>query len=158
MHNKYFYHLRVLFNFCFTPVSSWISITQLRESYRSIMDDIGADLKNTIVNQLSAGRQFRVCQFWRHGLLGAGEHYLEQPSKFRQALDSTIYLTFDKVSCQGLDNKSDLRAFDDINYLLSKDELETIVAYLFHCLYWLHRFYWSSLTLWSHLKKLCLLI
>ena len=57
--------------------------------------------------------------------MGAGEHYLEQPSKFRQAqLDSTIYLTFDKVSCQGLDNNkplaSDLRAFDNITDYLAK--------------------------------------
>ena len=127
-HDKYFYHLRVLFNFCFTPVSSWIRwrITQTRESYRLIIDDIGADLKNTVANQLSAGRQFRVC-FDNMDFRVLVNIILIQNSDKQWIAH---YLTFHKVSCQGLDNNkplvSDLRAFDNINYLLSKEELETL--------------------------------
>ena len=44
-------------------------------------------------------------------------------------MDSTLP-SISHVSCQGLDNNkplvSDLRALDNINYLLSKDELETL--------------------------------
>ena len=92
------------------------------------MDDIGADLKNTIANQLSAGRQFRVCfdnmdfrvlvNIILKNHQNSDKHWIAH------------YLTFDRVSCQGLDNNkplvSDSRAFDNINYLLSKDELETL--------------------------------
>ena len=38
-----------------------VGVTQTRESYRLIMDDIGGDLKNTIANQISAGQQLRIC-------------------------------------------------------------------------------------------------
>ena len=92
------------------------------------MNDIGANLKNTIANQLSAGRQFRVCFYnvdFRVLVIiilknhqNSGNHWIAH------------YLTFDMFSCQGLDNNkplvSDSRAFDNINYLLSKDELETL--------------------------------
>ncbi|XP_029185142.2 uncharacterized protein LOC114953141 isoform X2 [Acropora millepora] len=105
-----------------------VGITQTRESYRLIMDDIGADLKNTIANQLSAGRQFRVCfdnmdfrvlvNIILKNHQNSDKHWIAH------------YLTFDRVSCQRLDNDkplvSDSRAFDNINYLLSKDELETL--------------------------------
>ena len=50
-HNKYFYHLRdcyLIFGLDLSTVE--VGITQTRENYRLIMDDIGADLKNTIAN------------------------------------------------------------------------------------------------------------
>lgn len=92
------------------------------------MNDICADLKNTIANQLSAGRQFRVCfdnvDFRVVVIIMLKNH--------QNSANHWIahQLTFDRVSCQGLDNNkplvSDSKAFDNINYLLSKDELETL--------------------------------
>ena len=103
-------------------------MTQTRESYRLIMDDIGADLKNTIANQMSAGRQLRVCfdnmdfrvlvNIILKNHHNSDKHWIAH------------YLTFDRVPCDGLDDAkplvSDYRAFDNINYLLSKEDLETL--------------------------------
>ena len=50
------------------------------------------------------------------------------------------YLTFDTVPCHGLDDKnpleSDSTAFDNINYLLSKDELETLCQHFIVLVAW----------------------
>ena len=92
------------------------------------MNYIGADLKNTIANHLSAGRQFRVCfdnVDFRVVVIIILKNHQNSDNHW-----IAHYLTFDRVSCQGLDNNkplvSDSRAFDNINYLLSKDELETL--------------------------------
>ena len=103
-------------------------MSQTRESYRLIMDDIGTDLKNTITNQISAGRQLRVCfdnidfrilvNIILKNHQNSDKHWIAH------------YLTFDRVPCDGLDDKkplvSDCRAFDNINYLLSKEELDKL--------------------------------
>lgn len=103
-------------------------MTQTRESYRLILDDIGADLKNTIANQMSAGKQLRVCfdnmdfrilvNIILKNHQNSDKHWIAH------------YLTFDRVSCHGLDDKkplvADPRAFDNIQYLLSEDELKTL--------------------------------
>ena len=106
-----------------------MAITKTRESYRLSMDDIGADLKNTIAIQLSTGRQFRVC-FDNMDFRVLVNIILKNHQNSDKHCWIAHYLTFDKVSCQGLDNNKplvyDLRAFDNINYLLSKDELETL--------------------------------
>ena len=105
-----------------------VGVTQTRESYRLIMDDIGGDLKNTIANQISAGQQLRICldnmdfrvlvNIILKNHQNSDKHWIAH------------YLTFDRVPCHGLDDKkplvSDSTAFDNINYLLSKDELETL--------------------------------
>ena len=103
-------------------------MTQTRESYRLIKDDIGADLKNTISNQMSAGRQLRVCfdnmDFRVPMNIILKNHHNSDKHWIAH------YLTFDRVPCDRLDDAkplvSDYRAFDNINYLLSKEDLETL--------------------------------
>jgi len=105
-----------------------VGITQTRESYWLIMDDIGGDLKKTIANQMSPGQQLRICfdnmdfrilvNITLKSHQNSDKHWIAH------------YLTFDRVPCRGLDEReprlSDSNAFDNINYLLSKDELETV--------------------------------
>ena len=105
-----------------------MGITQTREGYRTIMDDIGDDLTSTIATQMSAGRQLRICfdnidfrilvNIILKNHQNSDKHWIAH------------YLTFDRVPCDGLDDRkpllSDCVAFDNINYLPSKEELDTL--------------------------------
>ena len=83
-----------------------VGVTQTRESYRLIMDDIGGDLKNTIANQISAGQQLRICfdnmdfrvlvNIILKNHQNSDKHWIAH------------YLTFDRVPCHGLDDKKPL--------------------------------------------------
>ena len=105
-----------------------VGVTQTRESYRRIMDDIGADLKSSITSQISAGRQLRVCfdnidfrilvNIILKNHQNSDKHWIAH------------YLTFDRVPSDELDDTKplvpDCRALDNINYLLNRDELDTL--------------------------------
>ena len=93
-----------------------------------MIDDIGADMVNGVQNQISAGRQLRVCydnidfrilvNIILKNHQNSDNHWIAQ------------YITFDRVPSDGLDNRKSLvpdpREFDNINYLLGKDELDVL--------------------------------
>lgn len=74
-----------------------VGITKTRESYRLIMDDIGADLKNIPLPISCLLMDFRVLvNIILKNHQNSDMHWIAH------------YLTFDKVSCQGLDNNKPL--------------------------------------------------
>ena len=93
-----------------------------------MIDDIGADLMNGVQSQISAGCQLHVCydnidfrilvNIILKNHQNSDNHWIAQ------------YITFDRVPSGGLDNRKSLvpdsREFDNINYLLGKDELDTL--------------------------------
>ena len=105
-----------------------MGITVTRDGYRTIMDDIGADLIGHVRQNIAAGQEPRIIfdnldfKILVNIILtnhrNSDHHWIAH------------FLTFDRVSSQNLDDSkpqvADVKDFENIEYLLNKDELEKL--------------------------------
>lgn len=102
-----------------------MGITVTRDGYRTIMDDIGADLIGHVRQNIAAGHEPRIIfdnldfKILVNVILtnhrNSDHHWIAH------------FLTFDRVSSQNLDDsKPQVKDFENIEYLLNKDELEKL--------------------------------
>lgn len=105
-----------------------MGITVTRDGYRTIMDDIGADLIGHVRQNIAAGHEPRIIfdnldfKILVNIILtnhrNSDHHWIAH------------FLTFDRVSSQNLDDSkpqvADVKDFENIEYLLNKDELEKL--------------------------------
>ena len=101
-------------------------ITQLRESFRNIMDNLGSNLSSIIKAKVDSGQELRVVfdnfdfRILTNIILcnhrNSDMHWIAQ------------HVTFDRVPSSHLDDSKpsvpNIKDFDNINYLVSKTELD----------------------------------
>ncbi|XP_068733624.1 uncharacterized protein [Montipora capricornis] len=101
-------------------------ITQSRESFRNIMDDLGSNLSSIIKAKVDSGQELRVvfdnfdfrilANIILRNHRNSDMHWIAQ------------YVTFDRVPSSHLDDSKpivpDIKDFDNVNYLMSKTELD----------------------------------
>ena len=103
-------------------------ITQSRESFHNIMDDLGSNLSSIIIKaKFDSGQELRVVfdnfdfriltNIILRNHLNSDMHWIAQ------------YVTFDRVPSSHLDDSKpiivpDIKDFDNVNYLMSKTELD----------------------------------
>ena len=106
-----------------------MNITQTRNQYNNIMDDVGKDLTGMISEQLKKGQPFRI-------VFDNLDFRILANIILKNHRSSDIhwighFVTFDRVKSDHLDDEiplvSDESLFDNGNYLLSKEELEKIL-------------------------------
>ena len=101
-------------------------ITESRESFRNIIDDLGSNLSSRIKAKVDSGQELRVVfdnfdfRILTNIILrnhrNSNMHWIAQ------------YVTFDRVPSSHLDDSKpivpDIKDFDNVNYLMSKTELD----------------------------------
>lgn len=101
-------------------------IAQSRESLRNIMDSLGSNLASVVKAHVESGQDLRV-------VFDNLDFRIPANIILRNHRNSDMhwiahYVTFERVSSRHLDDSkpivSDIKDFDNINYLMSKDELE----------------------------------
>ncbi|CAH3179477.1 unnamed protein product, partial [Porites lobata] len=101
-------------------------IAQSRESLRNIMDSLGSNLASVVKANVESGQDLRV-------VFDNLDFRILANIILRNHRNSDMhwiahYVTFERVSSRHLDDSkpivSDIKDFDNINYLMSKDELE----------------------------------
>lgn len=102
-----------------------MGITVTRDGYRTIMDDIGADLIGCVRQNIAAGHELRI-------IFDNLDFKILVNIILTNHRNSDLhwiahFLTFDRVSSQNLDDsKPQVKDFENIEYLLNKDELEKL--------------------------------
>ena len=105
-----------------------MGITVTRDGYRTIMDDMGADLIDRVRKNVAAGLKPRIIfdnlnfkilvNIMLTNHRNSDHHWIAH------------FLTFDRVSLQNLDDSklqvADVKDFENIEYLLNKDELDKL--------------------------------
>lgn len=103
-------------------------IVQSTDSYRCMMDDIGSNLTEAIRKEVLLGHECRV--FFDNIDFKVLVNILLKNHRNSDVHWIAQYLTFDRVPSTGLNDSkplvSDLKDFDNINYLLSKAEMEKL--------------------------------
>ena len=101
-------------------------IAQSRESLRNMMDSLGSNLASVVKANVESGQDLRV-------VFDNLDFRILANIILRNHRNSDMnwiahYVTFERVSSRHLDDSkptvSDIKDFDNINYLMSKDELE----------------------------------
>ncbi|KAK2568941.1 hypothetical protein P5673_007016 [Acropora cervicornis] len=101
-------------------------ITQSRESFRNIMDDLGSNLSSIIKAKVDSGQELRV-------VFGNFDYRILTNIILRNHRNSDMhwiahYVTFDRVPSSHLDDSKpivpDIKDFDNVNYLMSKTKLD----------------------------------
>ena len=101
-------------------------IAQSRESLRNIMDSLGSNLASVVKANVESGQDLRV-------VFDNLDFRILANIILRNHRNSDMhwiahYVTFERVSSRPLDDSkpivSNIKDFDNINYLMSKDELE----------------------------------
>ena len=105
-----------------------MGITVTRDGYRTIMDDMSADLIDRVRKNVAAGLEPRIIfenldfkilvNIMLTNHRNSDHHWIAH------------FLTFDRVSSQNLDDSkpqvADVKDFENIEYLLNKDELDKL--------------------------------
>lgn len=105
-----------------------MGIAVTRDGYRTIMDDMGADLIDRVRKNITAGLEPRIVfdnldfKILVNIILtnhrNSDHHWIAH------------FLTFDRVSSQNLDDTkpqvADVKDFENIEYLLNRDELDKL--------------------------------
>ena len=107
-----------------------MGITVTRDGYRTIMNDMGADLIDRVRKNVAAGLEPRIIfdnldfkilvNIMLTNHRNSDHHWIAH------------FLTFDRVSSQNLDDSkpqvADVKDFENIEYLLNKDELDKLCS------------------------------
>ena len=105
-----------------------MGITVTRDGYRTILDDIGADLLGRVRQNIAACHEPRIIFDNLDFKILVNIILTNHRNSDHQWI--AHFLTFDRVSSQNLDDSkpqvADVKDFENIEYLLNKDELEKL--------------------------------
>lgn len=105
-----------------------MGIAVTRDGYRTIMDDMGADLIDRVRKNIAAGLEPRIVFDNLDFKILANIILTNHRNSDHHWI--AYFLTFDRVSSQNLDDSmpqvADVKDFENIEYLLNRDELDKL--------------------------------